>query len=105
MSREVLLSVQAEIHIDSILTWLEARSIAGAKNWFSALKSPLAWLAENAESCAVAPENDRFEQTIQQWHFKTKRGRRYRILFTLTARQVVVLHVRGPGRDLISPMF
>jgi len=103
MRREVLLTRQAESDIDSILTWLGGRSPAGAKNWFSALENALAWLGESADRCALAPENDRFEERIQQWLFKTRRGRRYRILFTLAGSNVGVLHVRGPGQDLISP--
>jgi plasmid stabilization system protein ParE len=103
MRREVLLSRQAETDIDSILTWLENRSPVGAKNWFAALESALKWLAENADSCPVAPENDRFEETVQQRLFKTRHGRRYRILFTLADQKLLVLHVRGPGQDLGSP--
>ena len=33
---------------------------------------------------------------------KTRRGRPYRLLFTLDDCEVRVLHVRGPGQDLVS---
>ena len=103
MRREVVLMRQAESDIDAILAWLMKHSLTGAKRWFSALEEAIEWLAEHAESASRAPENEFFDETIQQRIFKTKRGRPYRLLFVLSRTQVRVLHVRGPGQDLVRP--
>src|SRR3954453_5927466 len=104
MRREVLLTLQAEGDIDSILAWLGDRSPRGARSWFSALETALAWLGDNADRCAVAPENDRFEETVQERLFKTRRGRRYRILFTIHDLQVRVLQHPRAGPRFDSPL-
>ena len=39
---------------------------------------------------------------VRHMTFKTRRGRPYRLLFTLADREARVLHVRGPGQDLVS---
>jgi len=101
MKREVYLTRQAEADLDSILTWLESRSPSGAANWLKALEMTLHWLEERAAICPPAPEGDHFEEPVQERLFKTKRRRYYRLLFVLTANQVRILHIRGPGQDLI----
>jgi plasmid stabilization system protein ParE len=102
MKREVYLTRQAEQDLDSILTWLETRSPTGAANWLKLLEAALNWLEEHAASCPLAPESDRFEESVYERLFKTKRGRYYRLLFVLAAKQVRILHIRGPGQDLIQ---
>src|SRR5947207_4866583 len=99
MKREVLLTRQAEADLDSILTWIENRSIAGAKCWLRALEGAFAWLEDHAASCPLAPEHDWFDEEIRERLFKTKRGRPYRLLFAVSGRQVRILHIRGPGQD------
>jgi plasmid stabilization system protein ParE len=101
MTCNVLVTRQAEADIDAILTWLRGRSPSGAKSWFKALESAIAWLADHAASCPLAPENDYFDEEIRERLFKTKRGRPYRLLFVVAEKQVRLLHVRGPGQDLV----
>ncbi len=59
------------------------------------------WLEVNAASCGLAPESELFPEEIRQYFFKTRRGRPYRLLITITNSQVQLLHVRGPGQDLL----
>lgn len=103
MKREVLILRQAEADLDCILAWIGEKSPAGARNWFRALEAAVAWLAKNADSCPPAPEDSWFEEEIREHLFKTKRRRRYRLLFTLASQQVRILHIRGPGQDLVRP--
>ncbi len=35
--------------------------------------------------------------------FRTRRGRRYRALFEIRENRVLILHVRGPRQNLVSP--
>jgi plasmid stabilization system protein ParE len=102
MKREIYLTRQAEADLDSILTWLESRSPSGATNWTKSLDAAIDWLESHAESCPLAPESDRFEEPVYERLFKTRRGRYYRLLFALTKSQVRILHIRGPGQDLIQ---
>jgi plasmid stabilization system protein ParE len=103
MKLQLVILRQAEADIDSILTWLADRSHTGARSWHRALEASLDWLETNAPSCGLAPENDLFPEEIRQHFFKTRRGRPYRLLFTIAGRQVRLLHVRGPGQDLVEP--
>lgn len=103
MKREIYLTRRAEADLDSVLTWLENRSPTGAANWLKSLEVAFDWLEDHAASCPLAPESDSFDQEIRERLFKTKRGRPYRVLFGLTAKQVQILHIRGPGQDLVRP--
>jgi plasmid stabilization system protein ParE len=103
MKRDAFLLRQAEIDIDTILAWLVKLSPAGARSWFRALETAIEWLELHASSSPLAPENDWFAEEIRQHIFKTKRGRPYRLLFTVVGKQVRILHVRGPGQDLVRP--
>jgi len=103
MTLRIIVLRQADADIDSIITWLANRSQSGARSWYHALESALDWLESNAQSCGLAPENDWFPEEIRQHLFKTRRGRSYRLLFTIAGQQVRILHVRGPGQDLIRP--
>jgi hypothetical protein len=63
----------------------------------------LADLRERPSSFGQAPESSRHEIDIYQVLFKTRRGRTYRALFSIVADTVYIMHVRGPGQDVISP--
>jgi plasmid stabilization system protein ParE len=103
MKRDVLLTRQAETDLDAILTWLAKRSHRGAKNWMTALEAAIDWLQDHAASCPLAPEREEFPEPIRERLFKTKKGQPYRLLFVVAGRQVRILHIRGPGQDLIRP--
>ena len=103
MKFQVLVLRQADADIDSIVTWLMNRSPSGARSWHRALEAAFDWLEVNAASCPPAPENDFFPEEIREHLFKTRRGRPYRLLFTRVGKQVRLLHVRGPGQDLVRP--
>jgi plasmid stabilization system protein ParE len=103
MKRDIFLTRQAEADQESILTWLGNRSSSGARSWFSALEAAMEWLEDHASSCPLAPENDWFEEQIREKLFKTKRGRPYRLLFVIYQDEVRIVHIRGPGQDLVGP--
>ncbi len=84
--------------------WIAERSAEGAARWYLALHSKLGVLRINAERFSLAPESQYFEQEIRNATFRTRSGRRYRILFTIDASDVNVLFVRAPGQDLIQPV-
>lgn len=103
MSFQVRAHPQAEEDVDEILTWLAQRSRQGAITWYESWLEALRRLQTSAQICEVASEAEGRKRDVRQAFFKTRRGRKYRILFTLQAQTVVILHVRGPGQDLLDP--
>ena len=103
MSYQVELTARAERDVDGILAWLAQRSSQGAMTWYERFNHVLEQLAANAEQCNLAPENEDHDEAIRHAIFKTRRGKKYRALFIIRGEQVFVLHVRGPGQDLMPP--
>ena len=101
MKLRVSLTPTAHGDVRSILQWIGERSRSGAQAWDTRWEEVLQLLSTSANSCSVAPENDDHEITIRDFNFKTRRGRMYRALFTVRGQRVIVLHVRGPGQDLV----
>jgi plasmid stabilization system protein ParE len=94
----------ADRDCNRILEYIVARSKAGAQAWASAFDKALAYLEENADSCPLAAENEYVDFEVRESLFKTRRGLIYRILFTIRENQAIILHVRGPGQDLVASM-
>jgi len=97
----VSLTPTAHADVRSILQWIGERSRTGAQAWDQRWEEVLQLLSTSADSCSLAPESDDHEIIIRDFNFKTRRGRIYRVLFTVREQRVIVLHVRGPGQDLV----
>ena len=54
-------------------------------------------------NCELAPEDEFVDEEIRQAFFQTRRGQRYRVLFTVIDNEVRVLHIRGPHQRLLRP--
>ena len=102
MSFSVSLTESAKGDVRCILRWIEERSPAGAQAWHRRWLEALTIIAESAESCTVALESEDHPESIRQIIFKTRSGRPYRALFIVRESDVFVLHVRGPGQDLLA---
>ncbi len=92
--------------VDEILDWFIRRqkAPAGAEAWYRAYNAAMAKLRTIADRQSLAPEDELVDFDVRQLLFKTRRGKRfYRIVFTIVDDQVRVMHVRGPGQDLIPP--
>lgn len=103
MSTEVELSLRAEKDLDDILAWIASRSPQGARMWLARWKEVCRLLSEQPESCLLAPENSDHEEEIRHIVFKTRSGRKYRVLFVIRGNRVFVTNLRGPGQDLVPP--
>ena len=99
----VEISDQAFADVQVILEWIAERSPAGARRWYEAYLAALAKLEVDAGKNALAPECKWFPQEVRQVFFKTRKGLRYRILYTISENRVDILNVRGPGQDLVRP--
>ena len=99
----VILDEEAERNVTAIYDWIAERSSDGATSWYVAFTRKLDALSSEAERFPVAPESQRFEKVVRNATFRTRRGRTYRVLFTIDRDDVHVLFVRGPGQDLAKP--
>lgn len=104
MARHVRLLRRAKRDAAAITDWIAERSKAGADRWVAALDKALDSIDQFPDSHPLAEENDEFpNDTIRQFFFKTRRGRKYRGVFTVVGKEIRVLRSRGPGQDLIGP--
>lgn len=96
---------RADRDVDRIVWWIVNRqkSPEGAASWYRAYESCLQRLAQSARDQPFAPENDFAEFEVRHMTFKTRSGRMYRLLFTIVGNEIRILHVRGPGQDLVRP--
>ena len=95
---------QADYDLDVILEWLLAQEAGDAGlRWFRKLKESIDSLAEMPKRCMLAPENAEFPFEVRQLLYGHK-PHQYRVLFTIEAETVVVLHIRhGRRRRLGEP--
>ena len=103
MTYHIILQPTAEADVERIIDYLAERSPEGAAAWCRAWENLLAQLRQRPESFALAPESSYHEDEIRQSLFKTRRGRTYRALFVVVYDTVHIIHVRGPGQDLVPP--
>jgi plasmid stabilization system protein ParE len=64
-----------------------------ALRWFRGLKNSLDSLSEFTHRCSLAPENVEFPFEVRQL-FYGRKPHQYRVLFTIEADTVIVLHIR-----------
>jgi plasmid stabilization system protein ParE len=102
MTFHVELTAQAEQDADGVLEWLSAQH-AGETGirWFTALENAMASLAEFPKRCPLAPENRTFPFEVRHLLYGHK-PHIYRILFTVSATKVYVLHIRHGRRQPIK---
>lgn len=103
MSFHVRVFAKAERELEAILDWLSQRSPQGAARWLTAFEHSKDLIGRNPFAMGLAPENEFVAPEIRQAIFKTRRGRRYRALFTIVGDEVRILHVRAPGQSLLRP--
>jgi hypothetical protein len=59
-------------------------------------------LADNPERCSLAPEDESFPEEIRNLLYG-KRKNIYRVIFTIRAEAVHVLHFRRGARQVLRP--
>jgi hypothetical protein len=83
--------------------WIAERSPQGATAWLAAYEVLMERLAERADTFGEAHENVDLKIDVREALFKTRRGRPYRVLFTIEGAVVYVLRILGPGLPLVGP--
>jgi hypothetical protein len=103
MSFQVRSLRRAEQSYNQLLGDIAERSKVGATDWAKSFDRALARLEESPDTFPCAAESELVEMDVRDIFFKTRRGLVCRILFTIRGRDVLVLHVRGPGQNLLRP--
>ena len=103
MTYKLIILPRAQLDVDATLRYLTERSLQGAIAWWNAWESIQKEIRQRPATFGLAPESSRHESDIYQALFKTRRGRVYRVLFAISGDRVNIMHVRGPGQDLVSP--
>jgi len=93
----------AEWDAETILEWLLTQHTGQAGiDWFFGLDDALGSLAQFPERCPIAPEHLRFPFEVRQLLYGAK-PHVYRILFTIDANIIHVLHIRHGKRKPVLP--
>jgi plasmid stabilization system protein ParE len=103
MSFSVVILPQAESDFQRNFAYIAERSQPGAQAWVNAFRDVLSALERQASICAFAPESQRLHEPVRHILFKTRHGRQYRVLFVIRDDRVYLLHIRGPGQNLMLP--
>ena len=103
MTYQVALHRRAEEDLASTATWISRQSPEGAAHWLDAYDRLVDELRQNPLAHGLAPEDEFIQRTIRQAFFKTRRGKAYRIIFTIEGDEIRILRVRGPGQAIVPP--
>ena len=103
MSYRVTVMPQAASDFEGCFGYIFNRSHQGAVALRQAFGKAVKSLEDDALAHGLAPESRDHPVEIRQILFRTRHGRSYRALYTIKNQDLSVLHVRGPGQDLISP--
>lgn len=99
MKFRVDIASEAARDADSILEWLlSQRAGETGIKWFRAMEEAISSLAEFPKRCPLAPENKMFSFEVRQLLYGHQ-PHVYRILFTVQANTVHVLHIRHGRRQ------
>jgi plasmid stabilization system protein ParE len=102
MSFRVRILPRAANDLDRTISWIEKRSVEGAKRWFSAFDAAVNRVLRNPESYSYAAENDDLDMELREFQFKTRKGKVYRAVFQIRDDEVCILRIRGPGQADIT---
>jgi plasmid stabilization system protein ParE len=93
---------RAQQDIIDIRFWIADRSPEGSTRWYRALSDAVEQLRRDAGQFGVAAESEELGTVIYERLFKTRRGRPYRIIYSIASQEVRILRVRGPGQAPVS---
>lgn len=98
MSNVVRILRRAREDVDLIYEWLVQHSPKGAVAWYAAFIAAADSLVHDADASPITFEATNFGIDVRSRLFRTRRGRRYRLLYVITNGDVRILRVRGPGQ-------
>lgn len=102
MSFSLEVTENAKRDFSQLYGYIAERATKGAQAWANAFDAKLQALTTLPLAYPLAPENDDHSVEIRHVVFNTQNGLRYRALYTVRDTTVFILHLRGPGQDLIG---
>lgn len=87
--------------LDEAYQWMKEQAPEAAARWFSGFVKALNTLTTFPDRCGLAPENEAVEPEVRQLLYGRRRGV-YRALFTITGKEVRVLHIRHAARQTMT---
>lgn len=94
---------RAQLDAQCIFDYLAERSPQGAVDWWGAFETAAHDAASGLVEYSLAPENAGTNLELRHTIFKTRAGRRYRFVYTISANELRILRVRGPGQPALMP--
>jgi plasmid stabilization system protein ParE len=101
MRYKIAILRRADADVQTIYNWLKKRSTDGAIRWLEAFRAAIQRLTADAATHAKGAESSKLRVDILECYFKTRHGRRYRIVYLIAGDHIRVLRVRGPGQRLL----
>ena len=101
MTYTVRVLTRAQHDVAACYDYIADRSLQGAASWFNRFAETRDRLARDPHQRFLARESQYVDYEIRQVLFKTRKGKPYRILFTIAGSEVLILRVRGPGQDYV----
>lgn len=98
MNYQVIIEPAAADGIEDAYLWIAGQSPDAAHRWYGELEAHIASLAQMPRRCALAPENDSFNEEIRHLLHGN-----YRVLFVIHGNEVHVLHLRHAARERLLP--
>jgi plasmid stabilization system protein ParE len=102
MTYQVVVQASAQVEMEGAHEWIAERAPFTADRWYNGLLKAIRSLADNAERCALAPEDEFFPEEIRNLLYG-KRHNAYRVIFTIRGDTVHVLHFRRGARLVLKP--
>lgn len=101
MKYRVWIETRAARDIDEASGWMTAGSPEAAERWFNAIEAEIYSLEQFPSRRPRAREDGLFPYELRQLVYGRRHGR-YRIIFTIRAQTVHVLHVRHGARPTMT---
>ena len=101
MKFAVQITDTAWAEIDEAYDWLARRAPAAAARWKDSLLIAIDTLEAFPMRCSIAPESEYFGREVRQLLYG-KRQHKYRVLFEIRDKMVVVLRVRHGARRFLG---
>lgn len=102
MSLKLRVLPLADRDLQSIFDFTSEQSPTGAERWWNAFLDAATRATLHPEQYPFAAENAMVVQELRQFFFKTRRGKKYRAIFTIAGDDLLILRVRSPAQGPLA---
>jgi plasmid stabilization system protein ParE len=101
MKYKVEITDTAWCEIEEAYNWLAERAGGAADRWKQGLLESVSQLEKSPAACGLAPEGEYFGREIRQLLYG-RRQHKYRVLFEIRDKTVIILRVRHGARRVLD---